>query len=103
MCDNEDNKLVDVIGYVGGIILSICLAPQIYTIIKTKEVDNISYLWQFMYIIGIISHLFYGVYYNLLPIYIPSIIELCLIFFLLFLKVRYQKKNNTNNTKNLTN
>ena len=30
------------------------LSPQIYKIIKTKEVENISYLWQFMYIIGII-------------------------------------------------
>tara|TARA_B100000123_G_C25687962_1_gene409459 strand:- start:564 stop:854 length:291 start_codon:yes stop_codon:yes gene_type:complete len=92
MCDTKDNYTVDIIGYAGGIILSICLAPQIYKIIKTKEVENISYLWQFMYILGIIAHLYYGIYYNLLPIYVPSIVELCLIIILFILKVKYQKE-----------
>jgi uncharacterized protein with PQ loop repeat len=91
MCDND--KTTDIVGYSGGIILSICLIPQIYTIIKTKYVDNISYIWQFMYIIGISLHLYYSIYYNLLPIFIPTIIELCLILFLLILKIIYNKKD----------
>jgi MtN3 and saliva related transmembrane protein len=91
MCDRND--LTDTIGYSGGVILSICLLPQIYKIIKTKHVDNISYIWQILYIIGISLHLYYGVYYDLLPIYVPSIIELCLILFLFGLKVYYSKKN----------
>jgi len=91
MCDNSD--VVDYIGYSGGIILSICLIPQVYKIIKTKHVENISYLWQILYIIGISLHLYYGVYYNLLPIYIPSIIELVLILILLALKIKYSKNN----------
>lgn len=36
MCDNSD--VVDYIGYSGGIILSVCLIPQVYKIIKTKHV-----------------------------------------------------------------
>lgn len=91
MCDNNDS--VDTLGYSGGIILSICLIPQIYAIIKTKHVENISYIWQLLYIIGISLHLYYGIYYDLLPIYVPSIIELFLILFLLGLKVYYSKKN----------
>ena len=93
MCDT--NKNIDSIGYGGGIVLSICLIPQIYTIIKTKYVDNISYLWQILYIIGIILHLYYSIYYNLLPIFIPTIIELGLMLFLFILKIIYTKKNNT--------
>ena len=93
MCDKND--LTDTIGYSGGVILSICLLPQIYKIIKTKHVDNISYIWQILYIIGISLHLYYGIYYDLLPIYVPSIIELCLILFLFGLKVYYSKKNDT--------
>ena len=58
MCDN--NKIIDGIGYTGGIILSLCLIPQIFKIYKTKKVDNISLLWQFMYISGIILHLVYA-------------------------------------------
>ena len=90
MCDTSNNT-VNYIGYAGGIILSICLIPQIYKIIKTREVDNISYIWQFLYILGICLHLYYGVYYNLLPIYIPSIIELLLIIILLGLKIYFSK------------
>ena len=93
MCKNE-NFHIEMIGYSGGFILSICLIPQIIKIIKTQEVENISYIWQFLYILGISLHLTYGIYYNLLPIYIPSIIELFLIFFLLALKIKYAKQSN---------
>jgi len=95
----NSSNTIDSIGYSGGIILSICLIPQIIQIYKTKHVENISYLWQFMYIIGIILHLYYGIYYNLLPIFIPTIIELCFIIFLLILKIMYTKKNILNITQ----
>ena len=90
MCDN--NKTANNIGYIGGIVLSVCLIPQIYRVYKTKQVENISYLWQILYIIGICLHLYYGVYYNLLPIYIPTIIELFFILLLLILKIIYTKR-----------
>ena len=90
MCDKDTTT--EYIGYSGGIILSICLIPQIYTIYKTKEVDNISYIWQFLYILGISLHLYYGIKYGLPAIYIPTIIELIFVFVLLFLKIKYKKK-----------
>ena len=85
------DKFTDIVGYTGGGILAICLIPQIYEIIKTKHVENISYWWQFMYFTGILSHLYYSIYYDLLPIYIPSIVELLLIICLIGLKIKYQK------------
>ena len=88
MCDSD--KTTDSIGYSGGIILSICLLPQIYSVWKTKQVENISYLWQILYMTGISLHLYYGIYYNLLPIFIPTIIELCLITVLFTMKFMYQ-------------
>jgi uncharacterized protein with PQ loop repeat len=91
MCDTNDSA--NYIGYCGGIILSVCLIPQIFKVYKTKDAENISYLWQFLYIIGISLHLYYGVYYNLLPIFIPTIIELCWILVLLILKIKYSKQN----------
>jgi MtN3 and saliva related transmembrane protein len=90
----DNNNIANYIGYSGGIVLSICLIPQIFKVYKTKQVDNISYLWQILYIIGISLHLYYGVYYNLLPIFIPTIIELCFIFILLILKINYSKQIN---------
>ena len=88
------DNIVDAIGYSGGVILSLCLIPQIVTIIKTKQVNNISYLWQFLYILGIIFHLYYGIYYNLAPIYIPTAIELFFVLILLGLKIYYERKKN---------
>ncbi len=88
------DKITDIIGYTGGGILAVCLIPQIYQILKTKHVENISYLWQIMYLIGVASHLYYSIYYNLLPIYIPSILELLLILILFGLKIKYQKNKN---------
>ena len=93
MCDR--NYEVDAVGYSAGIILSVCLVPQIYKIYKTKQVENISFWWQILYITGISLHLYYGIYYNLLPIYIPTIIELILIIFLFYLTLVYSNNDNT--------
>lgn len=97
MCDSENNKYVDILGYSGGVILSICLAPQIYKVLKTREVENISLLWQILYITGIVLHLYYSIHYHLLPIFIPTIIELVLILILLTLKIIFKEKKNLEN------
>ena len=34
----QNNNTTDLVGYTGGIILSICLIPQIYITFNTKEV-----------------------------------------------------------------
>ena len=44
-----------------------------------------------MYFIGVGSHLYYSIYYNLLPIYIPSIIEILLTICLISLKNKISK------------
>lgn len=86
------NKTVDALGYAGGIILSVCMIPQIYKIYKTKNVENISYIWQIMYIIGIGFHLYYSIYYKLLPILIPTVIEICFTLIHFVLMIIYKKK-----------
>ena len=97
------DKITDIIGYTGGGILAVCLIPQIYQILKTKHVENISYIWQIMYLVGVASHLYYSIYYNLLPIYIPSILELLLILILFGLKIKYQKNENQDFDDNVEN
>ena len=87
---------IDIFALVGGCILSLCLIPQIYTIIKSKNSENISYLWQFFYFIGLFPHLIYGIYYDLIPIYVPTAIELILLIVLIFTKYNYNKKSEIN-------
>lgn len=91
MCDTK-NEFINGLGFTGGIILSICLFPQVIKVIKTKKVDNISYIWQFSYILGLSLNFVYSFYYKLIPIYVPNIIELLFIIFLTFLKFIYTVK-----------
>lgn len=92
MCENS-NHIVDGVGYASGIILSICLTPQIYKVIKSKKVNDISYVWQFLYILGLSLHLYYSIFYKLIPIYIPCMIELLFIILLTVLKYIYSRNN----------
>ena len=89
MCD--DNTQMNNIGISGGLVLSVCLIPQIYKVIKTKKTEDISYIWQLMYIIGLILNLIYSLHYYLIPIYIPTIIELFFIIILTLLKCVYTR------------
>lgn len=102
MCDTN-NQLINGLGFTGGIILSFCLLPQIIKVLQTKHVDNISYLWQFLYILGLSLNFIYSFYYQLQPIYIPNIIELLFIIFMTFLKIlfTYQKKKETLTTSDV--
>ena len=78
----------DYIGYSGGFILSICLIPQIVKVIKTNSADDISYCWQFLYIIGLLLHIAYAYFEKILPILIPNTLELCLCILLTIYKIR---------------
>ena len=97
MCDSDSNY--DSVGITGGIVLSICLIPQIYEIVKTKQVNNISYLWQFLYLIGLILNITYTIHYDLKPLYIPTVFELLFVILLIILKYIYSKNENSSERK----
>lgn len=85
--------LIDILALIGGCMLSVCLVPQIYKVYTTKEVENISYYWQALYLTGLIVHLIYGIYYDLIPIYVPTIIEIIFLNILICLKYFYSSKS----------
>lgn len=85
---------IDSIGFLGGLILSICLTPQLYKTYKTKNTDGISYYWQSLYILGLSFTNIYTYHYKLAPIFIPGTIELFFIIILFFMKIIYSKEQN---------
>ena len=92
---------IDYLALIGGLTISLCLIPQIYKIYETKHVDNISYTWQIMYIVGMICHLMYSFHYKLLPLIIPGSLELFMLLILTFMKYYYSNKKEKNiNFKN---
>ncbi|OQR81778.1 hypothetical protein THRCLA_11417 [Thraustotheca clavata] len=44
---------VNALGFGGGILLSICTVPQIYSIIRTKSAQDVSLVFTIMYFIGV--------------------------------------------------
>lgn len=80
---------VDIIGFIGGLTLSTCLIPQIYKTYKTKNADSISLTWQSLYIIGLTCSNIYVYHYKLLPLLIPSTIEMFFIISLFLMKLKF--------------
>lgn len=81
-------------GYGAGILFASGFVPQIYKSFKTKNLEDISYGWQFIFTLGVILGIIYSVHNDLKPIYICSSIELCFMIILIIMKIIYRKKNN---------
>ena len=80
-------------GYGAGILFASGFIPQIYKSYKTKDLDDISYGWQFIFTSGVVLGIIYSVHYDLKPIYICSTVELCFMIILIGMKIMYGKKN----------
>jgi MtN3 and saliva related transmembrane protein len=89
--------IYEICGYSAGILFASSLIPQVYKSFKTKNLDDISFLWQIIFIIAIILGIIYSYHLDLKPIYICSFVELLLMTTLLILKII--SLNNINNDK----
>jgi MtN3 and saliva related transmembrane protein len=86
----------EVCGYAAGVLFASGFIPQIYKSYKTKTMDDISYAWQFIFMIGVILGIIYSVHHNLPPIYLCSSVELVFMIILIIMKIYYSYKKNKN-------
>ena len=80
-------------GYGAGVLFTLSLMPQIYKSYKTKNMNDISFGWQFIFIMALIMSLVYSFHEDLPPIYISSSIELVFMIVLLIMKINYDNYN----------
>ena len=100
----ESDSDMDTIAYVGGLLNSICLLPQIYRIYKTKSVYDISIYWQLLLLCGTSLIIIYTYSKNIIPLMITETIEIFFIVVLLIMKFHYSKRLYINSeTTNATN
>ncbi len=78
-------------GYMAGILFASGFIPQIYKSYKTKNLDDISYEWQFIFTMGVILGIIYSIHHDLKPIYICSSVELFFMVTLITMKYIYSK------------
>lgn len=82
----------DFIGYLAGILLTMCFLPQIFKTIKIKKADEVSML---MLILSLFSALLYEIYAFLLglwPVLVMNAIFALLIVVEIFLKIYYDRQ-----------
>ena len=87
-------KMLDIYescGYGAGFLFTLSLIPQIYKSYRTKNMNDISFGWQFIFIIALIMSLVYSFHEELAPIYISSSIELVFMIILLIMKIIYRE------------
>ena len=88
-------------GYLAAILFASSLIPQLYKSCKSKNLVDISYGWQAIYIVAIILGLIYSIHKDLPPIYLSSSIEL--IFMIILSIMKYYYKDNNLDIKDIEN
>ena len=79
--------IIDVLGWLGGTLLTLNLIPQIYKIRVTEKVDDISSTFIIVNVTGLILYSVYGWYYTIYQIAVSSSVSLCISLYLMYLKL----------------
>jgi MtN3 and saliva related transmembrane protein len=80
---------IELIGYAAMIVMAVSLMPQVIKAWKTKSTKDISFLWNSLYLLGMVLWFIYGVGISSKPIIGAVVIEGALIISLIILKIRY--------------
>ena len=81
--------MIDFIGYTSVFLLAFCLVPQVIKSWKTKSTNDISFLWNSVFVFALLLYLVYAVLINAIPLVIAGIVEAALAISLLIAKVKY--------------
>ena len=69
--------------------MSLCLLPQIIKALRSGSTEDISFIWQFMYITGLSGTVSYTYIEEIYPVAIPVTVELTLVVILTLIKLKY--------------
>lgn len=82
---------VEIVGFLAAIVGTSLMLPQVIKSLKTKKVDDLSFLMLFLYVLNCALWLAYGLMINALPVIACNFVALLISFFQLFLKLKYGK------------
>ena len=79
-----------IIGLTAAACTTFAFLPQVIKVVKTKETRNISLGMYFIFTVGILLWLIYGVLLNNFPMILANIISFVFASIVLILKIRYR-------------
>ncbi|MFC1612979.1 SemiSWEET family sugar transporter [Patescibacteria group bacterium] len=87
------NIITQIIGFLATLVGTSLMLPQVIQSIKTKKVDDISFVMLFLYFLNCLLWLIYGILIIALPLIICNFIALIISIIQLILKFKYNKKS----------
>lgn len=85
---------LEFIGYLGGFLIAVALAPQLIKTWKTKSAKDLSLLWTTISLIGLILYGIYAAINKVFPLLTFATIESVMIITLILLKIKYDRAKN---------
>lgn len=82
---------LELVGYFGGFLIAVALAPQLVKTYTTKSAKDLSLLWTTVSLIGLILYGVYAAINHVLPLLTFASIESAMIIVLIVLKIKYDK------------
>jgi len=83
--------IINIIGFVAGVLMAITMVPQIIQSLKTKSVKDISFLMMALYVTASFLWMIYGILIKSLPVAITDGFAFCISSMQLFIKIKYTK------------
>jgi len=81
----------DILGFMGGALITISFIPQIWRLYRLKSAREISLLFNSLIMLGAACWLSYGVVLDLFPVILWNAIAFVLLCTMMFAKLRYSK------------
>jgi MtN3 and saliva related transmembrane protein len=81
----------EIFGFVGGVLVTVALVPQVVKIFRLKSALEISLLFTILLLVGMLCWLGYGILSQLFPIILWNAVGAALVATLLFAKLKYGK------------
>lgn len=83
--------IVDAIGFLAGILISISIIPQIVKSLKTKRVEDISFLMLLILILGEFLWIIYGIAIMSYPIIAMDGFAFVATAIMVYIKIKYKE------------
>lgn len=81
---------VTTIGYIAGFLTTLAFVPQVVRAYRTRSVNDLSWIWLFIFISGLFMWLTYGLVLNDWPMILANSLTISLCLLLMLMKVRYK-------------
>ena len=79
-------------GWVGGLLLAICLVPETLSVYSDRKTDQLRYEWLFLYALGLASTFTYLVLIGAVAAYVPMLAELANVLLLIGMKYVFERE-----------